>query len=181
MKIGYKALLVALLAAALLAPAAEAKPGNGNGNGPPAWASGGNSGSKANGKSARVEKSESKAQKAARKQERGAARAVALQSNGEPKHQNPAWVCKFEREQMGAEAFVEEYGTGENTANAFGKCVSREAHERDGVADDLEAEASEPGDDKSSVPGDSGEEGTGTNDAVAAVQAFLQSLVQLLF
>ena len=46
---------------------------------------------------------------------------------------NPAWICKFEREQKGAEAFAEEYGTNDGKANAFGKCVSREAHDRDGV------------------------------------------------
>ena len=35
------------------------------------------------------------------------------------RHQNPAWICKFEREQD-AEAFAEMYGTNDNKANASG-------------------------------------------------------------
>ena len=34
---------------------------------------------------------------------------------------------------MGDEAFAEEHGVNDNKANAFGKCVSEEARERDGA------------------------------------------------
>jgi hypothetical protein len=182
MKIGYSVVLAGLLAAVLLVPVAAAKPGNGNGNGngPPAWAGGGNGGSKAKGKPDQIESK--KAQKAARQEERRAAHAAAQESDeDEPKHQNPAWVCKFEREQMGAEAFADEYGTNENETNAFGKCVSEEAHDRDGVADDEGPEENDSGEEQPSVPDDSEDEDAGRADALAAVQAFLQSLVQLVF
>jgi hypothetical protein len=38
--------------------------------------------------------------------------------------------CAAEREDMGREAFAEEYGTNENKKNAFGKCVSGKAREQ---------------------------------------------------
>ena len=38
---------------------------------------------------------------------------------------NAAKACAAEREEMGTEAFAEEYGTNKNGKNAFGKCVSR--------------------------------------------------------
>jgi hypothetical protein len=175
-KIGYKALLASFLAVALAVPAAAAKPGNGHG--PPAWAGGGNSGPKAKDKPSRSERSQSK-------KVRTAAPANAVtQENGEdgPKHHNPAWVCKFERGQMGAEAFAEEYGSNEHERNAFGKCVSEEAHDRDGVAaDDDEAEASESGDEEASVPDDSDDGDTGTGGALGALRALIQSLAQMMF
>ena len=46
---------------------------------------------------------------------------------------SPAQVCKAQREEMGDEAFAEEHGVNDNKANAFGKCVSEEARERDGA------------------------------------------------
>ena len=43
---------------------------------------------------------------------------------------NAARECKAERDSMGEEAFGLEYGTeGSNRRNAFGKCVSKKAHE----------------------------------------------------
>jgi hypothetical protein len=42
---------------------------------------------------------------------------------------NAAKACAAEREEMGTEAFAEEYGTNENGKNAFGKCVSRKVRE----------------------------------------------------
>ena len=141
MKLGVSALLAAALAALLLVPAAGAKPGkgNGNGNGPPAWAGGG----KTKSKPAAAEQGQAKkAANAARKAERRAARAAAQAPNADaPKHSNPAWICKFERE-MGAEAFSDAYG---GEANAFGKCVSQEAHDRDGVTGADESAAEDAG------------------------------------
>ena len=37
--------------------------------------------------------------------------------------------CATEREEMGREAFADEYGTNANKRNAFGKCVSKTARE----------------------------------------------------
>jgi hypothetical protein len=169
MKLGLTALLATVLAAGLLVPAAGAKPGNGNGHGPPAWAG--------QGQAKKAEKAERKAEKAEQKAERRAARAAAQAPDADaPKHSNPAWICKFEREQMGAEAFAEEYGTNENKANAFGKCVSREAHERDGVETEG-AETPAPVDEGTSDPVDSTDDGEPEDaGATAAVQAFLQYL-----
>ncbi len=136
MKRGVTAVLAGALAAVLLVPAAAATPGNGNGNGngngPPAWAGGGNGGGKPAWAGNSAGKAEKAAQKAARKAERRAAREGATEDGEDPKHMNPAWVCKFERDRDAA-AFAEDYGENDNKANAFGKCVSREAHDRDGV------------------------------------------------
>ncbi len=41
---------------------------------------------------------------------------------------NPAQRCKAERAQLGDAAFARKYGTNPNLANAFGKCVSAQAH-----------------------------------------------------
>jgi hypothetical protein len=133
MRLGLTTLLATALAAALFVAAAGAKPGNGKGNGqgPPAWAGGG---AKAGSPPAWAGKA-GKDARAERKAERRAALAPAPDDVAEgPKHMNPAWICRFERERSGEEAFAEAYGTNENKANAFGKCVSLEAHDRDGVA-----------------------------------------------
>jgi hypothetical protein len=178
MKLGLKTLIAVILAFALLVPTATAKPGNGNGNGPPAWAGGGSGGAKKNGKPTWAgqgqEKDEKKAEKAARKQARRAAAAGEPDTDA-PKHDNPAWVCKFEREQMGAEAFADSYGTNTNKRNAFGKCVSSEAHDRDGVTEDGEETPDPLGDEP--LPPDEGATGA---DALAALQAFFQALRQLM-
>ena len=155
-KRGMTVALACALAAVLLVPAAGAKPGNGNGNGgggKPAWAGGGggpNGGGKPEGAGAGKERAEAK--KAERQGE-------AEPGEDAPKHDNPAWICKFERERMGAEAFAEAYGENESKADAFGKCVSKEAHDRDGVTDE------EP--DGTALP--------------ASVEAFLHYLWPLLF
>jgi hypothetical protein len=178
MKLGLKTLIAAILAVVLLAPTATAKPGNGNGNGPPAWAGGGSGGAKKNGQPTSAgqgqEKDEKKAEKAARKEARRAAAAGEPDTDA-PKHDNPAWVCKFEREQMGADAFADSYGTNANKRNAFGKCVSSEAHDRDGVAEDGE-ETPEPLGDEPLPP----DEAATSADALAALQAFFQGLRQLM-
>lgn len=164
MKLGLMTLLATALAALLLVPAAGANPGNGNGNGnaqgPPAWAGGG--------MPDQAEKDAWKAAKQAARAERRAARAQA--SDGEePKHMNPAWICKFEREQD-AEAFAEKYGTNDNKANAFGMCVSQEAQDRDGV--DTGEETPEPVDDETTDPEAPVDEG----DPSTAAQAFFTYL-----
>ena len=171
MKLGVSALLATALAALLLVPAAGAQPGNGNGNGPPAWAGGGGA---TKSKPAAAEHGQAKkAANAARKSERRAARAAAQAPDADaPKHDNPAWICKFEREEMGAEAFVEAYG---GEANAFGKCVSQEAHDRDGVTG-----AEEPAEPEERSVDESGAEGSETAEALAIANSALESSRSLL-
>jgi len=133
--LGAKA-LAAALAAVLLIPAANATPGkgngSGNGHGRPASAGVG-SGEKA--KPPQAQRGQArKAENAARKVERRAAREAAREADpAGSTRPNPARVCKSEREEMGDEGFAEEYGVNDNRANAFGKCVSEEARERDGA------------------------------------------------
>jgi hypothetical protein len=164
MKLGMKIFLATALAAVLVVPAAGAKPGNGNGNGgggKPSWAGqpasqGGNGGGKANagakakGKPAWAGQGQAKkAEQAQRKLERRAAKGRADEEGDEgeeleaPLKDNPAFICKFERDMMGAEAFADAHGTNDNQANAFGKCVSEEAQARDGAegAEEEPAEA----------------------------------------
>jgi hypothetical protein len=132
MRPGLKLFLATVLAALLVVPVAGAKPGNGNGNGngggKPSWAGQG--------------KATAEAAKAANAQRKLERRAAASDESAEGEEQeapgkdNPAFVCKSERDAMGEEAFVEAYGENENGANAFGKCVSQEAQERDDEAED---------------------------------------------
>lgn len=187
MTLGRKTLLAATLAAALLVPAAAATAGNGNGhgngNGPPAWAGGGSGGAKTNGKPAWAGQGQGqgqakKAEKAQAKLDRKAARDAATADEDGPKHQNPAWVCKFERESLGAEGFAAEYG---DAANAFGKCVSREAHDRDGVTVSGEEPFEEPGE-AEDEPEDGGiisEDDPALVEALAALQSLLEALRQI--
>jgi hypothetical protein len=44
---------------------------------------------------------------------------------------NAAKECAAEREELGADAFAEEYGRNANDRNAFGKCVSEKARENE--------------------------------------------------
>ena len=176
--------------AVLLAPVAAAKPGNGNGHsgsghGPPARAGGGSGGSEDHGKPASSGKGqEKKAEKAAQRDARKAAREAEGETPADgPKHDNPAWVCKFERDQMGGDAFAERYGTNESKANAFGMCVSTEAH--DGVSAGS-AGAEEPADDETTVPTDAGgEDPVGRRPrrrgCTAVLRAFFAALTGLVF
>ena len=191
MKRGLTAVLAGALAAVLLVPAAAATPGNGNGNGKgngsPASAGGGNGGGKpdsAGNSAGKADKATRKAEHAARKAERRAAREGTVEDGDEPKHDNPAWVCKFERDRMGAEAFADEFGENENGANAFGKCVSQEAQDRNGVTPDDEGttedeDTTETGDEEAPASDELPDE----DDSAlpASVQAFLHYLWPLLF
>lgn len=169
MKLGLTTALAGILAAALLVPAVGAKPGNGNGNGPPAWAGGahGQESSQKPGlavKEARqAENAARKAEKAAQRAERRAARQAAHEDMEKPA--NPARACKAEREELGDDAFAEAYGTNANKANAFGKCVSEKARDRgsEEPADEEEAAAGDeevveeeaPADDEQGEPEES--------------------------
>jgi hypothetical protein len=187
MKIGLHLFFASLLAAVLLVPTAAAKPGNGNGNanghghGPPAWAGGGSGGATDHGKPDSAGKGqEKKAQKAAQRDERRAARAAAEAPADEPRHDNPAWICKFEREQMGVDAFAERYGENDTNANAFGKCVSTEARDRDGVSTGG-AEPPEPAEAEPAAPPEVVGEDSAGAEALAALRALFRALTGLVF
>lgn len=185
MRPGMKIVLAALLVAVLVVPAAAAKPGKGNGNGngggKPSWAgpkTSGGGGEKAErgrpswagqGKAKQAERSNGAA-----KGKRGPAR-DGDEADAGPRKLNPAFVCRFERETLGDEAFGEAYGTNENRANAFGKCVSREAKDRDGVAegDGEEPEAPEEGEEPE-------DDGTELPDEEPADAAAVLSLLRFL-
>ena len=71
---------------------------------------------------------------------------------GQSAEKNAAKTCKAERTSVGAEAFMKQYGTNANKANAFGKCVSSksktkagkdEAKDDENEAKDDENEATE--------------------------------------
>jgi hypothetical protein len=123
MKRGLRELAAASLAGALLVPAAMAQPagtpgnadGNGGEGGKPAWAGGKPSWAGSNG-----------AREAGRANAGRAQSQAQAQQEEQPARDNPAWVCKAERDAMGEEAFAEAFGENENDANAFGKCVSEE-------------------------------------------------------
>jgi hypothetical protein len=178
MTLGRRTLLATIVAALLVPAAATA----GNGHGPPAWAGGGNAGAKANGKPAWAGQGHGQAQRAEKaqaKSARKAARAVGTASEEDgPKHDNPAWVCKFERESLDEDAFAVQYGVG---ANAFGKCVSREAHDRDGATVPDAGSVEEPGAAEASEDGDVvSEDDPALVEALAALQLLLDALRQIL-
>jgi hypothetical protein len=178
MKLGFTTLLATALAALLLVPAAGAGPGkgNGNGNGPPAWAGGGSGGAEAGGRPDWAGKPATKPDKPGRP-------AGSEADDDQPRHSNPAWICKFERDRMGAEAFAEDYGTNDNKANAFGMCVSLEAHERDGVepVDEEETAAPEEGEAPASDDDPADDEETGEDETASSVQAFFRYLWPVLY
>ena len=144
MKLGLKTLLAAALAAALVVPAATAKPsgghGQGHGGGKPSWAGQG----KAHGKKAEKAAKPEKAHKAHKSKGSASPEDATAETDAEqadaPKHDNPAWTCKFERDMMGDEEFAAKYG---DHPNAFGKCVSAEAHARDGVSEEAQPDQTE--------------------------------------
>lgn len=183
MKLGFTTLLATALAALLLVPAAGAGPGkgNGNGNGPPAWAGGGgdssSGGAEAGGRPDWAGKPATKPDKPGRPDASEA-------DDDQPRHANPAWICKFERDRMGAEAFAEDYGTNDNKANAFGMCVSLEAHERDGVEPVEDEETLAPEEGEAPAPGDDDpaeDEETGEDETASSVQAFFRYLWPVLY
>lgn len=179
--LGAKA-FAAALAAVLLIPAANATPGKGNGSGSghgrPASAGVG-TGANAKEKPRQAERGQArKAENAVRKAERRAAREAARGDDPTgPMRLNPAGVCKSEREEMGEEAFVDEYGVNENRANAFGKCVSKEARERDGAGSG--DEGASPETDDPTVIGSAREPSTFA-EALAFHRLVMQSMRELL-
>jgi len=172
MERGFKALVIALVMALAVVPAAFAeKGGHGGGHGKPSWAGQGKpswAGSgHANGK-AHHEQQEKKAKKP---KHHGADSAAEDDSADEADLDglNPAWYCKTLRDEVTKleRDFASMFGTNPNHANAFGKCVSRHAHGEDlsaaaGGGDqqgDEPCEASEP-----TTSEESGAESEGSDD-----------------
>jgi hypothetical protein len=138
MKIGWKTLALLLVAALVAVPAAGAKRGQGHGGGQPSWAGSGQGKPEWAGKGheKKAEHAKSVAANAEGKGLKGKLKGLELDelTPEDLEDLNPAWTCKVERLLMEAESFAGEYGTNDNEANAFGKCVSEEAHQRDGVS-----------------------------------------------
>jgi hypothetical protein len=176
---GAKA-LVALLAAALLIPAAGATPGDGKGNGkghgPPASVGVGSGAATTNEPPPQAARGQAKrAENAARKAERQAAREAArADASTGTTRVNPARACKAEREEMGDEAFAGEYGVNENGANAFGKCVSEKAQEQG----DSGGEGAVPEDETDAAA--SASEASALAQALAFVRVVAESMRELL-
>jgi len=144
MKLGLKALVIALVMALAAVPAAFAAKGGPGGHGKPSWAGQGKPSWAGQGKpswagsghaagKAHPEKREKKAKKPKHHQADTAAEensADEVDLDG----QNPAWYCKTLRDETTKleRDFATMFGTNLNNANAFGKCVSQRAHELNG-------------------------------------------------
>jgi hypothetical protein len=163
--------LAAALTAILLVPAASANPGKGNGNGVGE--------TKIRAETPQADRGQArKAENASRQAERRAARDAARGDDpAGPMRSNPAQVCKAQREEMGDEAFAEEHGVNDNKANAFGKCVSEEARERDGAGSS--DEVTSPETDDPTVIGSAREPSTFA-EALAFFRRVVQSMRELL-
>ena len=130
MKLGSKALVIALVMAVAAVPAAFA--GNGHGGGKPSWAGQGKPSwaGQGNAEKAHPEKG-TKPKKDKHHSEAGTTEG---QSSGtDLDGLNPARYCRAIQDEMNqlASDFAAMFGTNANHANAFGKCVSRRAHGED--------------------------------------------------
>jgi len=59
---------------------------------------------------------------------------------GQSAEQNAAKWCKAERQKLGVDTFKQTYGTNNNKANAFGKCVSGRVKKTEEQAEKREAD-----------------------------------------
>jgi hypothetical protein len=142
MKLGLKALVIALVMVLAAVPAAFAKNGHGGGKpswagggGKPSWAGAGKSSSAGSGHASTKAHHEKKPKKdKAKHHQAGSTADTGTQSDGaDLEGLNPAWYCKTLRDEMTQleSDFAAMFGTNPNHANAFGKCVSRRAHRED--------------------------------------------------
>ena len=167
MKLGLKALVIALVMVLAAVPAAFAKNGGHGGHGKPSWAGQGKPSWAGSGHAA------SKAdhvKKAKKPKHHGADAAVEEDSADEVDLDglNPAWYCKTLRDEMTTleRDFATMFGTNPNHANAFGKCVSRRAHGEDlsdAVGGDDEQETCDTAEPPATEGTDTGAEGSGTD------------------
>ena len=135
MKLGLKALVIALVMALAAVPAAFAKNAGHEGHGKPSWAGQGKPSWAGSGHAASKAHPEKKEKKAKKPKHHGADAAAEEDSADEVDLDglNPAWYCKTLRDEMTKleRDFATMFGTNPNHANAFGKCVSRRAHGED--------------------------------------------------
>ena len=135
MKLGLKALVIALVMALAAVPAAFAKNGGQGGHGKPSWAGQGKPSWAGSGHGASKVHPEKKEKKAKKPKHHGADAAAEDDSADDVDLDglNPAWYCKTLRDEMTTleRDFATMFGTNPNHANAFGKCVSRRAHGED--------------------------------------------------
>ena len=141
LRLGLTAAVLGLAVLALAVPAfAKGGPppwagAGGNGGGPPSWAGG----AKDAGEQAAKVRGAAKQRGAAGLKKAAKKRAKAREQAGK----NPAMTCFDLLDELG-DAFFETFGTNENKANAFGKCVSEEAHRQgEGGEDEVEEDAAE--------------------------------------
>ena len=135
MKLGLKALVIALVMALAAVPAAFAKNAGHEGHGKPSWAGQGKPSWAGSGHAASKAHHEKKEKKAKKPKHHGADAAAEDDSADDVDLDglNPAWYCKTLRDEMTTleRDFATMFGTNPNHANAFGKCVSRRAHGED--------------------------------------------------
>ena len=132
MKLGLKALVIALVMALAAVPAAFAGKG-GHGGGKPSWAGQGKPSWAGSGHASGKAHHEQKAKKPKHHQE-GAGAEDDSADEVDLEGLNPAWYCKTISDEATklAQDFASMFGTNPNGANAFGKCVSQRAHDLNG-------------------------------------------------
>jgi hypothetical protein len=135
MKLGLKALVIALVMALAAVPAAFAKNAGHEGHGKPSWAGQGKPSWAGSGHAASKAHPEKKEKKAKKPKHHEADPAAEDDSADDVDLEglNPAWYCKTLRDEMTTleRDFATMFGTNPNHANAFGKCVSRRTHGED--------------------------------------------------
>ena len=177
MKLGLKALVIALVMALPAVPAAFADNGHG-GHGKPSWAGQGKPSWAGSGHAASKTHHEQKEKKAKKSKQHGPDAAAEQHSVDEVDLDglNPAWYCKTIRDEMTTleREFATMFGTNPNNANAFGKCVSRRAHGEDlsdAVGGDDEQETCDTAEPPATDGTDTGAEGSGTEDESSVDEA----------
>lgn len=173
MKLGLKALVIALVIALAAVPAAFAKNGGNGGHGKPSWAGQGKPSWAGSGHAASKAHHEKKEKKAKKPKHHGAD-AVAEDDSADDVDLdglNPAWYCKTLRDEMTTleRDFATMFGTNPNHANAFGKCVSRRAHGED-LSDAVGGDDEQETCDTAEPPATDGAE-TGAEDAESSDEA----------
>ena len=133
MKLGLKALVIALVMVLTAVPAAFAKNGGQGGHGKPSWAGQGKPSWAGSGHAYGKAPHEKKVKKP-KHHEADAAPDEESGDDVDLEGLNPAKYCKTLSDEMTklAQDFASMFGTNPNGANAFGKCVSQRAHELHG-------------------------------------------------
>jgi len=170
MKLGLKALVIALVMALAAVPAAFAKNAAHEGHGKPSWAGQGKPSWAGSGHAASKAHHEKKEKKAKKPEHHGAEAAAEDDSADDVDLDglNPAWYCKTLRDEMTTleRDFATMFGTNPNHANAFGKCVSRRAHGEDlsdAAGGDDEQGTCDTAEPPATDGTDTGAEGSGTD------------------